>query len=60
LAEQAKTAFEAGKNAAYQMDTQKQNNIFDNKSTRNDSQKTPEQAIVDDIMGAGGSWRSFG
>jgi hypothetical protein len=57
----AKTAFEAGKNAAYQLDQQKQNNIFDNKTTRNEAQRTPEEQIVEGIMKAGGSgWRSFG
>lgn len=61
LAEQVKTAFDAGKNAAYQLDQQKQNNVFDNNTTRNEAQKTPEQEIMEGILNAGGGgWRSFG
>jgi hypothetical protein len=60
LAEKAKTAFDAGKNAAYQLDQQKQTNVFDNKTTREQVQPTPEEQIMKEIMKAGGKWGSFG
>jgi hypothetical protein len=56
----AETAFEAGKNAAYDLDQQKEKKVFDNKSTKDEAQLTPEEKILKGIMGAGGAWRSFG
>jgi hypothetical protein len=60
LQTKAETAFEAGKNAAYDLDQQKEGKFFDNNSTRNEAQPTPEEKIMKGIMGAGGAWRSFG
>ncbi|MEN6317064.1 MAG: hypothetical protein ABFD25_22755, partial [Clostridiaceae bacterium] len=60
LQTKAETAFEAGKNAAYNLDQQKEKNVFDNKSTKDEAQLTPEESILKGIMGAGGAWRSFG
>jgi hypothetical protein len=56
----AETAFEAGKNAAYNLDQQKEKKVFDNNSTRDEAQLTPEEKILKGIMGSGGAWRSFG
>lgn len=59
LAEQAKKAYDAGKQDAYNLDGQKNNVVFDNKTTRETAQKTPEETIVDGIMKAGGGWSSL-
>ena len=60
LQTKAETAFEAGKNAAYNLDKQKNQKVFDNQTTRDEANPSPEDEIVKGIMKAGGAWRAFG
>ncbi|HEX9058916.1 MAG TPA: hypothetical protein VF941_01910, partial [Clostridia bacterium] len=60
MAEQAKTAYQAGQQDALKLDAQKAGKVFDNKSTKSEAQISPEEQIFNNMMGAGGKWRSFG
>lgn len=60
MAEQARSAYQAGQQDALRLDAQKAGKIFDNKSTKSEAQASPGEQVLKDILGAGGKWRSFG